>query len=125
MPSNALAGFRIGILTLDTAHPLEAGNVQHAESFAFPVIYAVVKNVSLPALMSGDSSAAGPILEGIAELNSRAVSVIVGACGSFANYQGVAAGASRVPVFMSILLEVPFILRSLSPGAKLGIVFAR
>ncbi|MEP7247624.1 MAG: aspartate/glutamate racemase family protein [Gammaproteobacteria bacterium] len=124
MASNAVAGYRIGILTLDTAHPLEVGNVQHAESFAFPVTYAVVRNVSLLALMAGDPSAAGPILEGVAELNSRGVSIIVGACGSFANYQRLAADASRVPVFMSILLEVPFILRSLPLSAKLGIVFA-
>lgn len=123
--SRSVAGYRIGILTLDTAHVLEPGNVQHAESFPFPVVYAVVRNVSLSALMNGDASAAAPILEGVAELNGRGVSMIVGACGSFANYQRLAAGASRVPVFMSILLEVPFLLRALPPTAKLGILFAR
>jgi len=122
--SKSVAGYRVGILTLDTAHPLELGNVQHAESFPFPVVYAVVRAVSMSALMDGDPSALQPILTAIGELNRQGVSVIVGACGSFANYQQQATQASSVPVFMSILLEVPFILRALPPDKKLGIIFA-
>lgn len=124
MNSRSVAGYRVGILTLDTAHPLELGNVQHAESFPFPVVYAVVRDVSMSALMNGDSGASQPILTAVDELNRQGVSIIVGACGSFANYQQQAAQASNVPVFMSILLEVPFILRALPPNKKLGIIFA-
>lgn len=125
MTSKSVAGYRVGILTLDTSHPLALGNVQNAESFPFPVSYAVVRDVTFAGLMGGDPSALAPILAGIAELEGRGVSVIVGACGSFANYQQDAARASRVPVILSIMLEVPLLLNALPLHAKLGIVFAR
>jgi hypothetical protein len=48
----------------------------------------------------------------------------VGACGSFANYQLEVANAVQVPVFLSILLEVPLILRALPVSQRLGVIFA-
>ena len=125
MTCKSVKGYRVGILTLDTTHALELGNVQHAETFGFPVLYGVVRDVSIPSLMSGHPSALAPILAGIAELEDRGVSAILGACGSFANFQTDAARASRVPVFLSIMLEVPLLLRALPHRAKLGIIFAR
>jgi hypothetical protein len=52
------------------------------------------------------------------------VSVIVGACGSFIHFQEAATRAARVPVFLSIMLEVPLLLRALPAQSKLGIIFA-
>lgn len=122
--SRALAGFRVGILVLDTAHDLVRGNVQHAASFDFPVLYEVVRDVSGTALMSGDPAAASAIVAGARRLEAAGVQVIVGACGSFANYQSAVAAAVGVPAFMSILLEVPLLLRALPPSRRLGVIFA-
>lgn len=122
--TSAVAGFSVGVLTLDTTHALELGNVQNAATFGFPVVYAIVRNVSIPSLLRGDASAGKPILEAIAELEARDVSIIVGACGSFVHFQAEAARAARVPVFLSIMLEVPFLLRGLPATGKLGIIFA-
>jgi hypothetical protein len=52
-----MAGFPVGILALDTRHQLVLGNVQHAGSFTFPVLYEIVRDVSGPALMRGDADA--------------------------------------------------------------------
>src|ERR1700683_518856 len=119
-----VAGFPIGILVLNTRHRLVTGNVQHAGSFAFPVAYEIVKDVSVPALMCGDPEAAGPIVRGALTLEAAGVKAIVGACGSFANYQLDVANAVQVPVFLSILLEVPLLLRALPAARQLGIIFA-
>ncbi len=121
----AIAGFRVGILTLSTRHLLVPGNVQHAGTFRSPVIYEVVRGVSMSALMKGDAVATPAIVEGARRLEAAGVDVVMGACGSFAHYQIEVAAALAVPVFMSILLEVPLILRALPPGRRLGIVFAR
>jgi hypothetical protein len=118
------AGFSVGILCLDTRHQLVPGNVQHAESFDFPVLYEVVKGVSGPALMRGDPAAAGAIIRHAKTLQESGVDVIVGACGSFAFYQQAVSAEIRVPVVLSILLEVPLLLRALPPKRKLGIIFA-
>jgi hypothetical protein len=119
------AGFSIGMLVLDTKHRLSPGNLQNAASFSFPILYHVVRDISGPALMHGDPAAAEPIVAGARILESQGVQAIVGACGSFANYQTVVAGAVKIPVFMSILLEVPLLLRTLPPKRALGIVFAK
>jgi hypothetical protein len=119
-----LAGFRIGILVLDTVHELVPGNLQHAGSFDFPVLYEVVRGVTGNALMRGDRDAGKSIVASARKLENAGVGFIVGACGSFANYQQVVAAAVNVPVFMSILLEVPMLLRALPKSRKLGIIFA-
>jgi Asp/Glu/hydantoin racemase len=119
-----LAGFHVGILVLDTVHELVLGNVQHARSFDFPVLYEVVRGVSWAALMQGDQSARDIIVERARALEGAGVDVVVGACGSFANYQAEVAAAVNVPVFLSILLEVPLLLRALPRERQLGILFA-
>ena len=63
------SGFSLGILALDTRHQLVPGNVQHAGSYAFPVLYEIVKDVSGSALMRGDPNAAGPIVRGCEAFN--------------------------------------------------------
>ena len=123
-PRGPQAGFSIGILTLDTCHPLVPGNVQNAATFQYPVRYETVRGVSAKALMSGDPAAAAAIILAARALEAAGVEAILGACGSFANYQSHVAAAVSVPVFMSILLEVPLLLRALPIERELGIVFA-
>jgi Asp/Glu/hydantoin racemase len=119
-----VAGFTVGILTLETTHPLLPGNVQNAMSFAFPVIYETVKGISFPQLMAGDSACDAAIRIAIERLERMGVSIIVGACGSFANWQTRIREYSKVPVFASIMTQVPFILSGLPAAQKLGVVFA-
>lgn len=122
--NRSIAGFRIGVLCLDTVHPLLPGNVQHAGSFNFPVLYETVQGVSINELMGGDESALPAILAAASRLERNGVGAIVGACGSFANYQKSIKDAMHVPVFMSILTQVPFLLAALPASLKLGILFA-
>jgi len=119
------AGFRVGILHVASAYELFPGNVQHAGSYRSPVMYQLIKGVDAYAIMRGDDAAAPAIVEGARALQDAGVNIIVGACGSFANYQRVIVDALEVPVYMSILLEVPLLLRALPPGRQLGIIFAR
>lgn len=121
----ATAGYRIGILTLDTRHILVHGNVQHAESFTFPVRYQAVRGIELAALMRGDRRALPGIVMAARQLEAMGVCAIVGACGSFAHFQREIAEAVSIPVVMSIMLEVPFVLRALPKHRRLGIIFAR
>jgi hypothetical protein len=123
-PNKAVSGIHVGVLTLDTRHFLALGNVQHARTFQYPVRYQVVSGVSGAALMGGDPGALRAITTGARALEDAGVDVIVGACGSFANYQSEVAAAVKIPVFTSILLEVPLILHGLPRAQKLGIIFA-
>jgi Asp/Glu/hydantoin racemase len=122
----ATAGFPVGILTLDTRHPLLPGNVQNARSFDFPVVYEAVRLDDDPfALMRGDESLTERIVAAAVRLESRGVGVIAGACGSFAYYQASVAEAVSTPVFMSVMLQAPLLLASLGSSRKLLVLCAK
>jgi hypothetical protein len=117
-------GFSIGILGLELKHRYLPGNVQYAGTFPFPVLYQPVRGVSIDALLCGERSAEGPVVEAALQLQRSGVKVVVGACGSLANYQEAVAARLSIPAVLSILCEVPFLIRALPRDAKLGVVFA-
>lgn len=118
----AVAGFPIGILCLETRHPLLPGNVQHARSFNFPVVYASVPVEDPWRLLHGDPTLAEPIIAAARRLVAASVRGVVGACGSFGYYQRLVAEAVPVPVMLSPMLLVPLLLNVMSPHRRLGVI---
>jgi len=119
-----VTGFKIGILILETQHILLPGNVQNATTFPFPVIYEPVEGLSFPQLACGDMVADELIEKAVSKLEEKGVSVIVGACGSFAQWQTRITQYASVPVYSSIMSQVPFVLAGLPVNQKLAVVFA-
>jgi hypothetical protein len=119
-----IGGHAVGVIVLNVGYPLIPGNVANASTFPFPVRYAVVEGADIPSLLAGDPSLLGPSLEAARGLVRDGCHAIVGACGYFARFQTAMAADLPVPVFMSSLLQVPLIVRSLRPGERLGIVCA-
>lgn len=118
----ALAGAGVGIIVLDTRHPLLPGNVQHARSFVRPVFYEVVALKDPAVLMAGDPSVEPLIIAAGERLLRNGVGMIAGACGSFIYYQRAVTAALPVPVFLSVMLAAPLLLASLGPGRKIGVI---
>ena len=123
-PARAVAGMAIGILVADAGYPMLPGNVANACTYDFPVVYKVLENAPVEKIMRGDPSVLDSIIGGGWELVARGARAVVGACGSFANYQKATAAALDVPVFLSVMLQVPLILQALKPDQALGIVAA-
>jgi len=119
-----ISGFDIGIVTLKTRHPLIVGNVQNARSFNAPVLYEVLDLTDFGRLMAGDRSLVEEIVAAARRLESAGVRAIVGACGSFAYFQEDVARAVQIPVFMSIMVQCPFLLSGLGAHKKLCVIFA-
>jgi len=120
----AIAGYPIGIIVIDTWYPLVPGNVANASTYEFPVLIKVLKGVSVERILSGDPALLDLVIAAGNELIQGGVRSIVGACGSFAYYQKEAASRLCVPTFLSVMLQVPIILQSLRPDQKLGILAA-
>ncbi len=120
----ALSGYAVGVLCIPGVAALLPGNIQNASTFQFPVLYKILRDVSFEQIAKGDSSATAAILAGAQELVDGGARAVVGACGSLGHYQTAVANAVSVPVFMSILTQVPFLLRSLGAKQKLAVVFA-
>jgi hypothetical protein len=118
-------GESIGILILNANYPCVPGNVGNASSFPFPVRYKVVKEASIERLLKKrDKSLLQPFIDSAIELQGEGVKGITGACGFMALFQRELSEAVEVPVFLSSLLQIPFIYRTLRRRQKIGIITA-
>jgi Asp/Glu/hydantoin racemase len=123
--SRSWDGVPIGILILDAAYPCIPGNVGNATTYDFPVRYKEVKGSSIERLLNErDPKLLEPFIQGAKELEAEGVGAITGACGFMALFQPQVAAAVNVPVFLSSLLQVPFIRSTLKPGQKIGVISA-
>jgi hypothetical protein len=105
----AVAGYPVGILCLRSTHPLLPGNVQHAQSFDTPVLYHIIDLEDPWPLMRGEPQIADML-------------AVAGACGSFAYYQKRVSETAAVPVFLSILTQLPFLLQALPRAARIAVI---
>ncbi|QTX31835.1 aspartate/glutamate racemase family protein [Aminithiophilus ramosus] len=123
--SRSWDGEPIGILILDAAYPCVPGNVGNATTFPFPVRYKEIRGSSIERLLNErDPELLKPFIEGAKELEAEGVRAITGACGFMALFQRQVAEAVEVPVFLSSLLQVPFIYRTLTSKQKVGVITA-
>lgn len=123
--SRSWDGESIGILILDAAYPCVPGNVGNATTFDFPVRYREVRGASIARLLrERDPKLLEPFIEGARTLEAEGVRAITGACGFMALFQREVAASVDVPVFLSSLLQVPFIHQTLKPGRTIGVITA-
>jgi Asp/Glu/hydantoin racemase len=118
-----VSGFSIGILMLDTVFPRIPGDIGHAGTFPFPVLYHRVRNASPTRVVrEGDPGLLEGFLEGARALEASGVLAITTSCGFLAMFQKQLAEAVRVPVFTSALQLVPVVSRMLGPDRAVGIM---
>ena len=118
-------GEAIGIIMMETFMPFPPGSPGNATTFDYPVRYAVVKGATMERVVFDPDPEVLPLLvEAGRELVAEGVKAITGNCGFMILYQDRMAQAFDVPVFMSSLLQLPFISRLLKPGEKVGIITA-
>ena len=103
-------GVPIGILILDACYPCIPGNVGNATTYDFPVRYKEVSGASSEKLINQrDPSLLALFIDAAQELEREGVRAITGACGFMALFQRQVAQAVHIPVFISSLLQVPFV----------------
>jgi len=117
-------GEAIGILLLDTYTPFIPGDVGNASTYSFPVRYKVVENFTVGRIFSHDLTAVDSLITAGKELVKEGVKAVTGDCGYMALYQKQIANELEVPVFLSSLLQVPFISSMLKADEKVGIIVA-
>lgn len=119
-----IAGYTIGILLLDVWYPLLPGNVVNACTYDYPVRHKLVPGANQTRMHSGDPTLLEELIKAGRELESEGVRAVVGACGYFAHFQPQLAEALDVPVYLSSLLQVPWIKTGLKPEQKIGVLCA-
>lgn len=119
-------GMGLGIMILDEVYPGFPGDLRNASGFQYPIQYEIIKNVDINKLVFGKdkSPCLQPILDAAKKLESMGCKAIAAECGYFAYFQKDVAGYVDIPVFMSSLLQVPFIQKLIGPNKSVGIVCA-
>lgn len=119
----AVYGAAVGILMLDARFPRIPGDVGHAATWPFPVLYRVVRGASPDRVVR--RAAEGllqPFLDAAADLVRDGADGLVTNCGFLSILQKEIAAHVGVPVATSALMQVPLIERLLPPGRRVGIV---
>ncbi len=118
-------GEAIGIIMMETFMAFPPGSPGNASTFYFPVRYANVKGATMKEVVfEPNPEMAKPFIEAAKDLVAQGVRAVTGNCGFMILYQDEIAREISVPVFMSSLLQLPFISRMLVPGEKVGIITA-
>jgi len=118
------AGEAIGIILLDTSVPFIPGDVANASTYRFPVRFKKVDGFTVARAIGKDPTVFDSLLTAARELKQQGVRAITGDCGFMALHQKKLAASVDVPVFLSSLLQIPFILNLLAEDAGVGIISA-
>lgn len=118
-------GESIGILLLDTSlAPYIPGDVANATTYSFPVRFKEVHGLTVEKIFNKDIKYLNQLIEAGKELVEHGVRAITGNCGFMVLFQREAVKQLEVPVFLSSLLQLPFLTRIIGEGQKVGIITA-
>lgn len=120
-------GMGLGIILLNDAYPGFPGDVRNASAFPYPIQYQIAAGVTNQTLVydSKPAQCREAVITAAKQLERLGCRAIAAECGYFAFFQNDVALAVDVPVFMSSLLQVPFIQQVIGPQKTVGIICAQ
>ena len=119
----AVYGARLGILMLEARFPRIPGDMGHAGTWPFPVLYKVVKGASPQRVVAEQATGLLPnFIAAAQELEALGADGITTNCGFLSLYQKELAAAVTVPVATSSLMQVPMIESTLPAGKRVGVI---
>ena len=118
------SGEAIGILLLDTAVPFIPGDVANASTYSFPVRFQKVPGFTVARALDKDPAVFGDLLNAAESLERQGVRAVTGDCGFMGIHQQKLSRALNVPVFLSSLIQIPFIRCIIGPDAAVGVITA-
>jgi Asp/Glu/hydantoin racemase len=117
-------GEAIGILLLDSPVPFIPGDVANATTYDFPVRFKKVAGFSVEKALGQDESIYPDLLNAARDLKENGVRAVTGDCGFMAVHQNRLKQDLGIPVFLSSLLQVPFIRQIIPENKKIGVITA-
>jgi hypothetical protein len=117
-------GMGLGIMIVDEVYPGFPGDVRNPSAYPFPIQYDVVEGIDIYKLCTVEdkSPCLQPILDAARRLERWGCRAIAAECGYFAYFQPEVAAAVDIPVFMSSLLQVPWMQTLLGSRGDVGIL---
>jgi len=123
-PGQVSYGEPVGIILLDSEAPYIPGDVANATTYDFPVRFQRISGLTVEKMMNHDTSLLEAVLRAGEVLKKEGVRAITSDCGFMALYQQTLAEKLDLPVFLSSLLQIPFIKQLTPKDSKIGIITA-
>ncbi len=119
----AIYGAAVGILMLEARFPRIPGDMGHAGTWPFPVLYRVVRDASPDRVVRHRAEGLlGRFVDAARDLVRDGADGITTNCGFLSLYQEELAQAVPVPVLSSSLMQVALVNRLLPRGRRAGIL---
>ena len=116
----------LGIVRIDYKYDPMLGDIDHPDSFTYPVKYKIVSDLTFETCKSGNVSddVKRRFEDAITALAEMGASVIAGDCGFMLRLQSLARRRTKLPVIMSSLCLLPTIVTSYAEDEQIAIVTA-
>ncbi|MDA7426805.1 aspartate/glutamate racemase family protein [Thalassococcus lentus] len=119
----SIYGASLGILMLDARFPRIPGDMGHAGTWPFPVLYRIVRDASPDLIVRRGAEGMLPaFIDAAQQLVADGADGITTNCGFLALFQTALAEAVPVPVLTSSLCQVDLVNRMLPAGRRAGIL---
>ncbi len=119
----AIYGASVGILMLEARFPRVPGDMGHAGTWDFPVLYRVVRDASPDRVVrKGAEGLLSAFIDAARSLEADGVDGITTNCGFLALFQEELSQAVSVPVLTSSLMQVRAVNALLPPGKVTGVL---
>ncbi len=119
----AIYGASVGILMLEARFPRILGDMGHAGTWDFPVLYKVVRDASPDRVVrQGAEGLLDAFIDGARSLVADGADGITTNCGFLSLYQKQLAEAVGVPVLTSSLMQVRAVNAMLNHGKRAGVL---
>ena len=123
-PGHVSYGEYIGILLLENYAPFIPGDTANATTYGYPVRFIRVPALSVERMFNHDASMYDAVKTAAMELKREGVRAITGDCGFMALFQQQLAQELGIPVFLSSLLQLPFMGLIVGPKCPIGVLTA-
>lgn len=119
-----MSGQTIGIMQMTFHGPFFPGNVSCADTYDYPVRYLEIGGITADVLHSADKTKVDALVKTAKQLEVDGCRAICANCGYFGNFQADVAAEVDSPVYLSSIIQAPWILTGLKKDQKLGILCA-
>ena len=119
-----ISGHTVGILVQDVHYPLLPGNVVNGYTYDFPMRFQVVPGANQARMHVGDQTLIPDLVTTAKLLEKEGCRVISAACGYFGHFQKSVADQVDIPVYLSSIIQIPWISVALKSSQKIGILCA-
>lgn len=112
----------VGVISVPAWLPCPPGHVTNAHTFDFPVRYVDLTGANQQLVHGAAESLEGQLIETAKGLERDGVRVICADCGYFGHFQKKVADAVDIPVYLSGVMQVPWIRAGLKSTQKIGVI---